>query len=103
VSAPDLGHVESADEQADDLDAAPAAEQADAPRVEALEREPLTSLPPTNPPTGDPTMNEEKKQALALEAKQLEKSIAAAKAAGQTARAEALEARRQRVIARGAA
>ena len=42
-------------------------------RVEALEREPLTS-PPTTPPTGDPTMNEEEKQALALEAAQLAKS-----------------------------
>lgn len=90
----DLAPLESADEQADDLDA---------PRVEALEREPLTS-PPTNPPTGDPAMNDDdKKQALALEAAQLAKSIAAAKAAGETARAEALEARRQRVIARGAA
>ena len=39
-------------------------------------------------------------EALELEAKQLEKSIADAKAAGQAPRAEALEARRQRVLAR---
>lgn len=86
-----LAPLESADEQAAELDAAPAADAADAPRVEALEREPLTS-PPTPPPTGD-----------ALEAAQLAKSIAGAKAAGQTLRAEALEARRQRVLARGIA
>lgn len=45
-------------------------------------------------------MNDDKHEALELEAKQLEKSIAEAKAAGQTPRAEALEARRQRVLAR---
>lgn len=118
MSAPDLAHVESAAEQAADLDAAPAAEQADATApTDDLEgrdvvatgangchvaehAEPPAHLPPTNPTIGDPTMNEEEKQALAPEAKQLAKSIAAAKAAGQSARAEALEARRQRVIAR---
>lgn len=42
----------------------------------------------------------EKLESLELEAKQLEKSIADAKAAGQAPRAEALEARRQRVLAR---
>lgn len=61
----------------------------------------LTSLPTTNfPPTGERPMSDDKKQALATEAKQLEKSIADAKAAGQPLRAAALEARRQRVLAR---
>lgn len=69
--------------------------------LEPAQHHPLASLPPTPPPTGDPAMNDDdKKQALELEAAQLAKSIAAAKAAGQSARAEALEARRQRVIAR---
>lgn len=94
--APLESAAEQADDQADDLDAAPAAEQADAPRVEALE---LTS-PPDEPPTGDPMNDDDKKQNLATEAKQLEKSIADAKAAGQPLRAAALEARRQRVLAR---
>lgn len=52
------------------------------------------------PPTGDPTMNEDKRAELELEAEQLAKSIAAALAAGQGARASALEARRERVLAR---
>lgn len=90
--APDLAPAAAA---AGDLEG----DHAAAPPAELELAEPLTSIPPT----GDPTMSEEEKQALALEAAQLEKSIAAAKAAGQTARAEALEARRQRVIARGAA
>ncbi|MBL0198557.1 MAG: hypothetical protein IPQ09_30930 [Myxococcales bacterium] len=42
----------------------------------------------------------EETESLELEAKQLEKSIADAKAAGQTPRAEALTARRERVLAR---
>ena len=42
----------------------------------------------------------EKLEALELEAKQLEKSIADAKSAGQAPRAAALEARRERVLAR---
>ena len=45
-------------------------------------------------------MNEKQIEALELEAQQLEKSIADAKAAGQLLRAAALEARRERVLAR---
>lgn len=99
MSAPDLAPDLAPDAPAADLEG----DHADATGAALEHADPLTSLPPNLPPTGDPTMNEEEKQALALEAKQLEKSIAAAKAAGQTARAEALEARRQRVIARGIA
>lgn len=100
MSAPlaPLAPLESDDEQAADLDAAPADEQADAPRVEALE---LTSLPLNLPPIGDATMNDDdKKQDLALEAKQLGRSIAEATAAGQTLRAEKLTERRARILAR---
>ena len=42
----------------------------------------------------------QKLEALELEAKQLEKSISDARAAGQGGRAEALTARRDRVLAR---
>ena len=42
----------------------------------------------------------QKLESLELEAEQLEKSIADARAAGQTPRAEALTARRDRVLAR---
>lgn len=42
----------------------------------------------------------DKQEALELEAKQLEKSIEAAKAAGQSLRAEKLSERRARVLAR---
>jgi len=42
----------------------------------------------------------QKLELLELEAKQLEKSIADARAAGQVPRAEALTARRERVLAR---
>ena len=41
----------------------------------------------------------QKLESLELEAKQLEKSIADARAAGQVPRAEALSARRERVLA----
>jgi len=45
-------------------------------------------------------MNDEKRDALEREAKQLEKSIADAKAAGHALRAEKLAERRERVLAR---